>query len=164
MNLNGKLMEFIVVHDLLPVHTRWKKSASGIGRMFNDVFHIMDRSERAKLAEMMFSWGIEDADGIVESLKIERNLHGCAIALLCIHRIFGIKSQIAEESAEILKIHATECLWIHKKGWGPEVCASIDRYEQGTVEGINSNIIHSCTKRRSVGDTFCEIVLKNRKE
>ncbi len=164
MNFRGKLMEFMVIHDLVPVRTRWKKSASGIGRMFNDVFHIMDRNERAKLAEMMYSWGIEDADGIVETLKIERNLHGCAIALMGMHRISGIKSQIVEENADLVKIRATECLWVNKKDWTPEVCASIDAYERRLTEGIDKNIVHICTKRRSAGDKFCELILKNRQE
>ncbi len=162
MNITGKLMEFMVIHDLVPVQTRWKRSASGIGRMFNDVFHILDKNERAKLAEMMYSWGLEDADEIVETLKIKRNLHGCAIALMGMHRIFGIKSYVIEENADLIKIRATECLWINKKDWSPDVCASIDRYEQGLAEGIDKNILHICTKRRSAGDKFCEFMLKNR--
>ena len=138
MKLKGKLIEFMIVHDLVPMRIRWGKSASGIGRMFNDVFHI------------------------VETLKIERNLHGCAIALMGMHRVFGIKSHIVEENANEVKIHATECMWKNKKEWTPEVCASIDGYERGLSEGIDKNILHICTKRRSDGDNFCELVLRNR--
>ncbi len=162
MNIKGKLTEFMIVNDLVPVRTRWRKSASSVGRMFNDVFHMLDKNERAGLTKMMYSWGLEDANEIVETLKIERNLHGCAVALMGMHRIFGIKSHIAEEYANEIKIHATECMWNNKKGWTPEVCASIDGYERGLAEGIDKNILHICTKRRSAGDDFCELVLRKR--
>lgn len=162
MNIKNKLIEFMVVHDLVPVRTRWRKSASGVGRMFNDVFHMLDRDERAKLTKMMYSWGLEDADEVVETLKIERNLHGCAIALMGMHRIFGIKSHIVEENASYIKICATECLWVNKKDWTPQVCASIDAYERGLTEGIDKNILHICTKRRSAGNKYCEFMLKSR--
>ncbi|KAB2943032.1 MAG: hypothetical protein MPEBLZ_02449 [Candidatus Methanoperedens nitroreducens] len=120
MKLKGKLIEFMIVHDLVPVRIRWGKSASRIGRMFNDVFHMLDKNERIKLTKMMHSWGLEDAGEVVETLKIERNLHGCAIALMGMHRVFGTKSR------------------------------------------IDKNILHICTKRRSDGDNFCELVLRNR--
>jgi len=121
---------------------------------------MLDKDERVKLSKMMYSWGLEDADEAVKTLGIERNLHGCAIALMGMHRIFGIKSHIVEENANEIKIHATKCMWKNKKGWTPEVCASIDGYERGMVEGINNNIKHYYTKRRSGGDKFCELVLK----
>ncbi len=162
MNIKGKLIEFMVVHDLIPMRIKWRKSASGVGRMFNDVYHILDKNEKIKLTKMMHSWGLEDAGDVIETLKIERNLHGCAIALMGLHRTFGIKSHIVEENANEVKIHATACIWKDKKGWAPEVCASIDEYERGLVEGIDKNILHFYTKRRSAGGNFCELVLKSR--
>ncbi len=162
MNLKGKLTEFLIVNDLVLVQTRWRKSASSVGRMFNDVFHMLNKDERAGLTKLMHSWGLEDANEIVGTLKIERNLHGCAVALMGMHRIFGIKSHIAEENANEIKIHATECMWNNKKGWTPQVCASIDGYERGLAEGIDKNILHICTKRRSAGDNFCEFILRKR--
>ncbi len=162
MNLKGKLTELLIVNDLVPVRTRWRKSSSSVGRMFNDVFHMLDKNERTGLTKMMYSWGLEDANEIVGTLKIERNLHGCAVALMGMHRIFGIKSHIAEENINEIKIHATECMWNNKKGWTLEVCASIDGYERGLTEGIDKNILHICTKRRSAGDDICELVLRKR--
>lgn len=160
--LKPKLMEFMIVHDLVPVRSRWRTSASGVGRMFNDLFHLLDTDERPKLARMMYSWGLNDAEGLVATLRVKRDLHGCAIALLGMHRVFGIKSKIFEETADQVTIHATKCLWKEKKGWSPEVCASIDGYERGLVEGVNADIVHTCTKRRSAGDDCCEMVLKYR--
>jgi len=160
MNLKSKLIEFMVAHDLVPMRVKWKKSASSVGRMFNDVFHILDKDGRIKLTKMMYSWGLADADEVVKTLGIERTPAGCAIALMGMHRLFGIKSHIVEKNDDEIKIHATECMWKNKKGWNPEVCASIDAYEKGLVEGINRNIKHYYTKRRSKGDKFCEMILK----
>ena len=42
MGFRGKLIEFLVILDLLPARIRWKKSASRVGRLFNDVFHLLD--------------------------------------------------------------------------------------------------------------------------
>jgi hypothetical protein len=159
MSLKGRVMEFLVVHDLVPLRLRWKRSASAVGRMFNDVFHLLEKNERAKLARMMYSWGLEDADEVVKTLGVKRDLHGCAIALMGVHRIFGIKSRIAKEGNGELVIQATECLWKDKKGWSAEVCAAIDAYEKGLIKGINRSISSRCTKRRSRGDEVCELVL-----
>lgn len=108
----------------------------------------------------MNSWGLADSDEIVKTLGIERNLHGCAIALMGMHRLFGIKSHIADENANEIKIHATECMWKNKRSWTSEVCVSIDHYERGIVDGINKNLKHYYTTRRSKGDKFCELILK----
>jgi len=160
MNIKSKLIEFEVVHDLIPIRVRWKKSASGVGRLFNDVFHLLNKDDRKKLRKLMYDMGVNDASEIVEVLKVERNLHGCAVALMAMNVIFGIKSYIAEENNDEIIIHATKCLWKDKKDWTPDVCASIEKYDMGLVNGINKNIGYYCTKRRSMGDKFCEIVLK----
>ena len=161
MGLKSKLIEFVVKHDLMPAGVRWKKSASGVGRLFNDVFHMLNEDDRKKLAKLLYEWGISDADEVVKKLKIERNLHGCAVALLAANCIFGIKSYIAREDRAKIVIHATECLWKDKKNWAPNVCASIEEYDIGLVKGINKGVRYFCTKRRSKGDEVCEIILKN---
>ena len=160
MGLKGRLIEFVVKHDLIPARIRWKKSASGVGRLFNDVFHMLNKDYRKKLAKLLYDWGLNDADDVVKTLKIERNLHGCAVALLAANCIFGIKSHIARESSDEIVVHATECLWKNKKNWTSDVCASIEEYDIGLVKGINKNVRYFCTKRRSKGAEVCEIVLR----
>jgi len=160
MGLKSKLIEFVVKHDLMPARIRWKKSASSVGRLFNDVFHMLDEDDRKNLAKLLYEWGISDADEVAKKLKIERNLHACAVALLAANCIFGIKSYIAREDSEEIVIHATECLWKDKKNWTPNVCASIEEYDIGLVKGINKDVRYFCTKRRSKGDEVCEIILR----
>ncbi|PKP58481.1 MAG: hypothetical protein CVT88_07230 [Candidatus Altiarchaeales archaeon HGW-Altiarchaeales-1] len=162
MNIKSKLMEFVVVHDLIPVRLRWIKSARGVGRMFNDIFCMLDKDGKKKLGKILYDMGVNDADEFVKKLKIERNLHGCAIASIAANSLFGIKSYIAEENNDEIIIHATKCLWKDKKNWTPEVCASIEEYDIGLVEGINKNVKYCCTKRRSKGDKFCEVILTKR--
>lgn len=160
MNVKAKLIEFTIRNDLILARIRWERSASGVGRLFNDVFNMLDEDNRRKLTKLMYDWGMSDTNRVVETLKVEKNLHGCAIALMGMHRIFGIKSHIAKENNDEIIIHATKCLWKDKKGWTPKVCASISAYEIGLIEGINKNIKHFYTKRRSMGDKVCELVLK----
>jgi len=160
MRSKSRSIEFVVKHDLMPARIRWRRSASGVGRLFNDIFHMLNANDRKKLAKLLYDWGISDADEAVKTLKIERNLHGCAVALLATNCIFGIKSYIAKENSDEIIIHATECLWKDKKNWTPDVCASIEEYDIGLVKGINKNVRYFCTKRRSKGDEVCEIVLR----
>jgi hypothetical protein len=157
-----RLIEFVVRHNLLPARIRWKKSASGVGRLFNDVFHFLDESQREKLAELVYEWGISDSNEVIRTLEIERNLHGCAVALIAMNCIFGIKSYIARESDDEIVIHATECLWKDKKNWTPKVCASIEQYDVGLIKGIDKSVDYFCTKRRSKGDKICEVILKRK--
>jgi len=160
MGFRSKLIELVVKHDLIPARIRWRKSASGVGRLFNDVFHMLNEDGRRNLAKLLYEWGVGDADEVVKMLKIERNLHGCAVALITTNSIFGIKSHIARENNNEIIIHATKCLWKDKKNWTPDVCASIEEYDIGLVKGINKNIKYFCTKRRSKGDKVCEIILR----
>jgi len=162
MGFRSRFIEFLIVHDLLPARVRWKKSASGVGRLFNDVFHLLDEKERKKLADLMYEQGMSDADKVVETLKIKRNLHGCAIALMAANCVYGIKSRIAKENNNEIVIHARECLWKNKKNWTPAVCASIENYDVGLVKGIDKNVEYYCTKRRSKGDNICEVILKRK--
>ncbi len=48
MNFKGKLMEFVVVNDLVPLRLRWRRSAGGIGRLFKDVYQLLDREGKSK--------------------------------------------------------------------------------------------------------------------
>jgi hypothetical protein len=160
MRFKSKFIEFIIKHDLIPTRVKWKRCAGGVGRLFRDVFHMLDEDGKRTLMKLMYRWGVEDADEIVETLKIDRNLHGCAIALLAVNQLFGIKSKISKESDDEIIIHATKCLWKDKEGWTPKVCASIEAYDIGLVEGINKNVKYFCTRRRSTGDKFCEVSLK----
>ena len=140
MGFRGKVIEFLVMHDLLPAKIRWKKSASGVGRLFSDVFYLLDENERKKLTELMYEQGLSEADKVVETLKIKRNLHGCAVALMAANCVYGIKSHIAKENNKEVIIHARECLWSGKRNWTPAVCASIENYDVGLVKGIDKNV------------------------
>ena len=164
MGFRGRFIEFLVMHDLLPARIRWKKSASGVGRLFNDVFHLLDENERKKLTDLMYEQGLSDADKGAETLKIKRNLHGGAIALMATNCVYGIKSRITKENNNEIVIHARECLWKNKRNWTPAVCASIENYDVGLVKGIDKNVEYYCTKRRSKGDNFCEVILKRKIE
>lgn len=159
VGLRGRLIEFVVKYNLMPARIRWRKCASGVGRLFNDVFHMLNEDERGELAQLMYDWGISDADEIVEALGTERSLHGCAIAVMAMNRIFGIESHVAKENEEEVIIHATRCLWKDRAGWTPEVCTAIERYDIGLVKGINGNVEYLCTKRRSRGNEVCEVIL-----
>jgi hypothetical protein len=110
----------------------------------------------------MYECGLSDADEVVKMLGIERDLHGCATALMAMNCIFGIKSFIAKEGNDEIVIHATECLWKDKKNWTPAVCASIEQYDVGLVKGISKNVDYYCSKRRSKGDDTCEVILKKK--
>ena len=162
MGFRGKVIEFLVMHDLLPAKIRWTKSASGVGRLFSDVFYLLDQNERKKLTELMYEHGFSDADKVAETLKIKRNLHGCAVALMATNCVYGIESRIAKENNNEIVIHAWECLWNGKRNWTPAVCASVENYDVGLVKGIDKNVEYICTKRRSKGDSFCEVILKRK--
>lgn len=121
---------------------------------------MLPQRDRAKLVNLMYNWGINDAEKVIKLLKTKRDLHGCATALLAAQHVFGVKSRIAKESEDEIVIQATKCLWKEKEGWTPEICAAIEAYEIGLVKGINKNVQHICTKRRSKGDKVCELLLK----
>jgi len=164
MNVKTHLVKKIIDWDLVPCSVRWKKSVSGVGIMYAEIMKMMQESYGAegvkKLSEVMYNIGLHQANEILESLGLERTLEGCAYVLLAMHRIFGVKSRIVQKDSDRVVIHATRCYWgKRKKGWTPKTCASIQQYETGLVKGILPSATHFYTKRRSLGDKVCELII-----
>jgi len=164
MGLKQYLIKKIIEFGILPCSIRWKKSVSGIGRMYAEIMEMMQKEYGGegvkKLSNVMYDIGVKQADEIIKTLGLEKNLEGCVYALLAMHRIFGIKSKIVKKEKNKAVIHVTGCYWGKKvKCWVPKTCASIAQYETGLVKGILSNASHIYTKRRSLGDEVCELII-----
>ena len=159
MGLKTKGVELAIIHDKIPTRMRWEQAVSAIGSMYRRFFYLLEPGNRQSLSEMMEEWGVEHSGEIMEKLGVQRDLHGCALALMSYHRIFGIKSSIAQESEDEIVIQVTHCMWKDKRNWTPQICASIEAFETGLVKGIDSSIRHRYHKRRSLGHPFCEMHL-----
>lgn len=159
LGLKTKLSEYAIRHDLIPLKTRWEQTVSAVGSLYRNFYNLLEPGERPRLSSMMKEMGLEHSREILPRIGAERNLHGCALALMAYHRLFAIKSRIAEETPEEIVIHVTSCAWKDKGGWTPELCASIQSFENGLVKGVDTAIGHRYTKRRSLGDPVCEIRL-----
>ena len=167
MSLKTYLTRKTIDLGLIPYSVRWRKSVSGVGRMYANIMIMMDENYGAggirRLSEVMYTIGLNQADEIREMLGLERNLEGCAYVLLAMHRIFGVKSKIVQRDKDRIVIHVTDCQWgKRKKGWTPKTCASIQQYETGLVKGILPSATHFYTKRRSLDDEVCELIIAER--
>jgi len=159
MTVKSKIIEFIVKKDLIPKKLKWERNVDGVARLYSGAFSLLDSNGKKKLADMMYSWGFQDSDEVVKLLGIERDLHGCAIALIAANHAFGMKSQIVKENENEIVIHFTDCRWKDREDWNPKLCVSIDRCDHGLIEGINKDVKCIVTKRRSKGDEVCEAIL-----
>ena len=169
VSLKTYLIRKIIDLDLVPCSIKWKKSVSGVGRMYADIMKMMQENYGAegieKLSEVMYNIGFNQADEILQLLGLERTLEGCAYVLLAMHRTFGIKSKIVQKDDDKVVIHATHCYWgKRKRGWTPKTCASIEQYETGLVKKILPSATHFYTKRRSLGDNECELTVEQREK
>lgn len=150
--------------NIIPCTLKWKKAISGIGRMYADIMSMMQDNYGnegiEKLSQVMYKIGYGQAQEILKFLGLQRNVEGCAYVLLAMQRIFGIKSKIVEKEKNRIVIHVAHCYWgKRKKGWTPKTCASIACYETGLVKGILPSASHTYTKRRSLGENVCEIII-----
>ena len=161
MGIKNSLLEFAIRNNLIPMKLKWELSVSAVGSLYRDMYYILDEGERVKLAKVMENMGLEHSEEITKRLGLSKNLHGCALSLMAYHRIFGIRSHIAEETDREVVIRVSKCMWKDKRGWTPELCASIEGFETGLVKGIDGSLIHFYSKRRSLGDGFCEMHLRS---
>ncbi len=159
MGLKQRFYEYAIKHDRVPMKMKWEQAVSAVGSMYKRFYYLLEDEEKTKLSEMMEEWGAEHAEEIKERLDVAKGLHGCALALMAYHKIFGIESSIAEESGDELVLRVSHCMWKDKRGWTPWVCASIEAFERGLVKGIDGTMRHYYTKRRSLGDPYCEMHL-----
>jgi len=160
MTLKSNTAEFIVKRDLIPKKLKWERNVDGIARMYCGAYSLLDSTGKKKLTDMLYNWGFQDSDEVVKLLGINRNLHGCAIALITSNHAFAMKSHIVKETEDEIVIHVTDCRFKDRDDWTSKHCASIDRYDFGLIEGINKNVKLTVTKRRSKGDTVCEAILQ----
>jgi len=160
MIIKKNIARVLVKKDLIPIKFRWKKSVSGVGTLYKDIYQMLDKSGKQKLTKLMYKEGLEQAEDAIKTLGIGRGIKDCTLALMATHRIYGIKSHIVKETDNEVIIHCTDCMWCKKKGWTPAVCASIEAFETGLVKGINKKIKHFYTKRRSLRDKYCEMILR----
>lgn len=72
-----------------------------------------------------------------------------------------VKSSIAREMDDEVVIHVSHCMWKDKRGWTPEICASIEAFEAGLVNGVDPSLKHFYTSRRSLGDRVCVMHLQH---
>jgi len=149
---------------MIPMKSRWKHSVSAVGSLYRNIFHLLDPGDRKELSRMMEDWGREHAEEALKRLRVSWDLHGCALVLMLYHRIFGIKSSIAKEMDDEVLIHVSHCMWKDKRGWTPEICASIEAFEAGLVKGVDPSIKHFYTSRRSLGDRVCVMHLQITKD
>jgi hypothetical protein len=159
LGVKTKVLELAIKHDMVPMKMKWEQAVSAVGSMYKNMYYLLDPEDRIKLSKMMENWGIEHSEVILKRLGASRDLHGCALALISYHRIFGIKSSVVKETEDEIMIHVYRCMWKDKRGWTPKICASIEAFETGLVNGIDSSIKHFYTKRRSLGDPVCEMHL-----
>ena len=161
LGLKSRLLEQAIKRDLIPAGTKWMQAVSAVGSMDRNMFYLLGPEDRGRLSGMMEEMGLEHSREILHRIGATRDLHGCALAVMAYHRVFGIKSAIAEETGDEVVIHVTRCAWKDKRGWTPEICASIQAFENGLVKGIDASIRHRYTMRRSLGDPVCEIRLSH---
>lgn len=154
----------MIDNDLIPYSIRWKKSMSGLGIMYSNLYNMLiteyDIQGVKKLNYMMYDVGFKQSLEILKELDLERNLEGCAYVLLTMHRLFGLKSKIVEKQDKKVVIHVSHCSWGDQvNGWTPRTCNSIANYETGIVRGILPDATHHYVKKRSLGNDVCELII-----
>jgi len=163
MTLKSKTAEFIAKKDLIPKKLKWERNVDGIARLYSGAYNLLDSNGKKKLIDMLYDWGLQDSDEVVKLLGIDRDLHGCAIALITANHAFAMKSHIVKETDDEIVINVTDCRFKDREDWTPKHCASIDRYDHGLIEGISKNVKLTVTKRRSKGNKVCEAILTKKK-
>jgi hypothetical protein len=71
---------------------RWKQAVSAVVSLYKRFFYLLEPGKRPGLSEMMEEWGIEHSSDVLEKLGVQRDLHGCGLALMSYHRIFGMRA------------------------------------------------------------------------
>ena len=159
-------MKIMITYDLIPPSIRWKKSVTGLGTMYSDLYSAMlqerDIQGIKRLDKVMHEIGLKQGPKILKELDMGWDLEGCAYVLLAAHRLFGMKSKIAEISVNKVVINVSHCSWGTRiDGWIPATCSSIAHYETGVVKSILPNATHKYTKKRSLGDDVCELIISD---
>ena len=165
MNLKSYLVKKLIDLDLIPCRTRWRKTVTGIGRIHADLYlKLRERygpEGTELLGQVMYDLGVQQANEIIEALDLNRDLEGCAYAVMAMHRIFGIKSRILRRDEDRLIIQITHCRWGRSTdGWIPGMCVTIGRYEDAVIETILPNSHHSYEERYPMGDGTCNLVIR----
>ncbi len=164
MNIKSYLSKKLIDLDLIPKSLRWRKSAKGLGTIYSDLYTMLinehDIPGIKKMNNVMYNIGLKQGPEVLKELGLDKNLEGCAYAVLAMHRIVSMKSKIVEKSDKKIVIHVSHCSWgNHIDGWTPGTCNSIACSETGLVKGILPDALHQYTKKRSLGNEVCELII-----
>lgn len=164
--MNKKILTWLLEYDLLPCKLKWKTTSKGMGYIIKELTDKLEKEYGKKsidiLKDVFYSIGYSQAERIRNELKLGTSMEDVALAVLAVDRIWGMKTKLENTNSGIVT-KTYNCPWSKIKGWGPKYCAVLDFYEMGLVEGINPNIKHFYTKRRSLGHEYCEGVFEQKK-
>ncbi|MCD6434546.1 MAG: L-2-amino-thiazoline-4-carboxylic acid hydrolase [Candidatus Diapherotrites archaeon] len=141
----------------------FEEAVATIGSLYRDFLNLIEDKRSYKgvkeLTELMRKKGLKTGKKLKEKLK-GKELEIAAKLLLDLHGRLGFKSKVVKKEKNKIVIRVSYCPWNAKvKGWNSKLCASLDAYEQGLVMAVNAKIKHGVSKRLSLGDKCCEIVL-----
>ncbi|MGD2248507.1 MAG: hypothetical protein PVF58_08870 [Candidatus Methanofastidiosia archaeon] len=164
MDIKSFFAKKAIKWGLIPAFIKWKKSVIGTGVMYAHIMRMMQEKygiEGVKnLNEVMYTIGLDQANELLELLHLEKTVEGCAYTLMAMHRIFGIESKIVQKDKNKIVIHVTHCYWGRQtKEWTKRTCASIASYETGLVKGVLPSATHVYTKKHTLGDAVCELII-----
>ena len=166
MNIKNYILKKLIYYGIIPHSLRLKKITKGWGVMYFNMYNLMlnkyDIQGIKNLNDMMYNWGLKQGPEILKELNFDENLEEYAYVLLTAHRLSGLKSKIVEKSDNKIIIHVSHCQWWNNiEGWTPRTCNSVAHYETGLLKGILPNAQHQYTKKRSLGNEVCELIISN---
>ncbi len=152
-----------IERGVIPPNMRLKKVIQAYGELFMETYEWAERQELLDgFADLIYKRGKKNGERFKEKFNLSGSPKDAAFALIAGHKLFGIKSRIAENSKAKAVIRVSDCPW--KELFTPQACDVLGNIEKGACDAISQDLSYAITKKLTDKDDICEFVVEKSKE
>lgn len=136
---------------------KWKLVLKGVGKLHRAIYDELEKnnsgSQVKALAKGAYKVGLDFGESLKEEFQLGNSIEDIGFAMAVEHKVFGMKTKVAEKSDRRIVFHCFECAW--KKYFTPKQCIAIGQAEKGIAHALNPQAKYHILQTRTMSKDKC---------
>jgi hypothetical protein len=153
------IKKLLLEHGSIPSRIKCQKLIKAYGELYLGLFEDANSQGVLKdLSRVIFNIGRKNGERFKKEFDLDDSPRDAAFSLLVGHKLFGIKSRVADGTDKKAVIQVEQCPW--EELFPPEACDVLGNIEKGACNALNPNLSYTITKKLTDKDEICEFVIE----
>jgi hypothetical protein len=163
MSFKMSVQKLAIERGIIPSNVKLEKVVQAYGELFMETYEWAEKYGLSDgFVDSVYKRGKKNGERFKEKFNLSGTPKDAAFALIAGHKLFGIKSRIAENSKAKAVIRVSDCPW--KELFTPRACDILGNIEKGACDAISQGLSYAITKKLTDKDDICEFVVERSKE